>query len=253
MSRRFLSALILLPIIGLLVYTVLLNPGTKASPNELTVVTRTRGHEVVKAEILDNQVTVTLKNNHKQTITAFAISFGRTLRITEDFAYSEVHKGIAPGDIFQQDYQLSTSDIASGLPTLYLLNVLLENGSEDGDSLSAQRIKDERLGQKIQILRTLRILEKQAKLPQDLRTLKHDVAAALDTAESETLTTLNELQPATPLDERNKLSDDVRAGLQVGRGKMLQRLEALEQFPSDRRETAFKELKKRSSDLLSKL
>lgn len=251
MLRRFLSALILLPIIGLLVYTVLLNPSAKASPKELTVVTRTRGHEVLKAEALDDQVTVTLKNNHKQTITAFSISFGNTYTITEDFAYSEVHKGIAPGDIFEKRYQLSASDLGSELPTLYLLTVLLENGSEDGDSLAAQKIKDERIGEKIQILRTLRILEKQAKLPKDLKLLKGDVVAALNVGESETLITLNELQPLPS--KRNKLSDDVRNGLQVGRGKMLQRLEALEQFPSDRRESAFTELKTRSSDLLTKL
>jgi hypothetical protein len=196
-------------------------------------------------------VTVTLKNNHKQTITAFSISFGNTYTITEDFAYSEVHKGIAPGDIFEKRYQLSASDLGSELPTLYLLTVLLENGSEDGDSLAAQKIKDERIGEKIQILRTLRILEKQAKLPKDLKLLKGDVVAALNVGESETLITLNELQPLPS--KRNKLSDDVRNGLQVGRGKMLQRLEALEQFPSDRRESAFTELKTRSSDLLTKL
>lgn len=253
MLRRFLSALILLPIIGLLVYTVLLNPSAKASPTELNVVTRTRGYEVLKAEALDDQVTVTLKNNHKQTITAFSISFGNTFRITEDFAYSDVHQGIAPGDIFQGRYQLSASDIGSGLPTLYLLTVLLENGSEDGDSLVAQGIKGERIGEKIQILRTLRILEKEARLPKNLRVLKDDVVAALNTAESETLVTLNELQEADPLRRGNKLSDDVRAGLQVGREKMLQRLEALEQFPSDVRETAFMELKTRSSYLLTKL
>ncbi len=250
MLRRFLSALILLPIIGLLVYTVLLNPSAKASPKELTVVSRTRGHEVLKAEALDDQVTVTLKNNHKQTITAFSISFGNTYKITEDFAYSEIHQGIAPGDIFEKRYQLFASDIGAEDSTLYLLTVLLDNGSEDGDSLAAQKIKDERIGEKIQILRTLRILDKQEKLPKDLKLLKGDVVAALNAGESETLTTLNELQP---LLRKNKLSDDVKKGLQVGRGKMLQRLEALEQFPSDRRESGFTELKTRSSNLLTKL
>lgn len=250
MLRRFFAALIILPVIGLSLYTVLLNPSAEASPKELTVVTRTKGHEVLKAEVLDNQVTVRLKNNHKQTITAFTISFDNNFTITEDFAYSEIHLGISPGDIFEKRYQLSASDIGSGLPTLYLLTVLLESGSEDGDSLAAQKIKDERVGEKIQILRTLRILEKQEKLPKDLKLLKGDVVAALNAGESETLTTLNELQP---LLRRNRLSDDVKKGLQVGRGKILQRLEALEQFPSYLRESAFTELKTRSNDLVTKL
>jgi len=253
MLRRFLSALIVLPIVGLLVYTILLNPSAKASPKELTVVTRTRGHEVLKAEAVDGQVTVTLKNNHRQTITAFSISFGNTLRIASDFAYSEVHKGIAPGDTYQKQYQLSASDISPELPTLYLQTVLLEDGNEDGDALIAQRIKDERIGEKIQLLRAIRILEKHAKLPKDMRGLKGEVVAALDAEESETLTALNELHPGQQRNARSKLSDDVKAGLLTGQGKMLQRLEALEQFPVEHQETAFKDLKMRASSLINKL
>ncbi len=250
MFRRFLAGLITLPIIGLLVYTVLLNPGAKASPRELTVVTRTKGHEVLKAELVYNQVNLTLKNNHEQTITAFSISFGNTFKITEDFAYSDIHHGITPGDTFEKRYRLAASDIVSGPPTLHLLTVLLEDGSEDGDSLAARRIKDERVGEKIQFLRALRILERQERLPTDVKLLKAEVVAALNADDAEMLTTLNELQP---LLRKNKLSDDVKMGLQFGREKMLQRLEALEHFPTDRRESAFTELKTRSSDLLTRL
>lgn len=253
MFRPFLACLILLASIILLAYTVLF-PSVKASPKELTVVTKTRGHEVLRAELVDDQVTATLKNNHDRTITAFSIRFGDTLRITPDFAYSEIHRGIAPGDTFKEHYQLSSSDVASGPPTLYLLTVLLEGGGEDGDPVVTQRIKDARLGQKIQIFRTLKILEKEAKLPRNLKALKDDVDAALNTEDSDALNTLNELQPGNPrLSRKKKLSDDVKEGLQVGRGKMLQRLEALEQFPSDLRENAFMELKTRTRDLLTKL
>jgi hypothetical protein len=253
MLRRFLATLIALPIISLFVYTTLINPGAKASPKQFTVVTRTRGYEVLKAEALDDQVKFTLENNHEHTITAFSITFGSTFKITEDFAYSEVHKGIAPGDIFEKSYQLSPSDVRPELPTLSLLTVLLENGSDDGDSVEAQKIKDERLGEKIQIFRTLRILERQAKLPKDLKVLTDDVVASLNAAESETLITLNELQGAAPSSKRNKLSDGVEAGLQAGREKMLQKLEALERFPNDRREAAFEDLKTRFNQLVVKL
>jgi hypothetical protein len=253
MLRRFLATLIVLPLIGLFIYTTLINPGAKASPKQFTVVTRTRGYELVKAEVLDDQVKFTLKNNHEQTITAFSITFGSTFKITEDFAYSEVHKGIAPGDIFEKSYQLSASDIRPELPTLSLLTVLLENGSDDGDSLEAQKIKDERLGEKIQVFRTLRILERQAKLPKDLKGLTDDIVASLDASESESLVTLNELQRADTSSKRNRLSDEVKAGIQVGRGKMLQKLEALERIPNDRWETAFEDLKTRFNHLVVRL
>ena len=251
MFNRLLTALLLLPIIGLMVYTVLLNPSADASPQQPTVVTKTRGYETLEAEIVNDQVRVTLKNNHKRTITAFAISFGDTYRITEDFAYSDVHLGIAPGEVFARSYNLPPLPTGAA-PTLYLLTVLLENGGHDGDALAAQKIKDERLGQKIQVLRSLKILERHQ--PKDIRLIKDEVSAALNTTESETLITLNELQPAGGLSNASsKLSDDVRQGLQIGREKMLKRVEILQQVPSESLDEAFSELKQRSNNLLAKL
>src|SRR5690349_2696555 len=178
MPRRFITALIVVATILLLAYTVPLNRKASASPQELTVISRTRGDEVLTAEVLDNQVRIRLKNNHRDTITAFAIYFNNTT-IKVDFAYSEVHFGIEPGDIFQKSYPLSPSPTGSELPTLYLLTVLLKNGANEGNFKVAQEIQDERLGQKIQILRTLRVLEKEGESGKDLKTIKSDIVAAL--------------------------------------------------------------------------
>jgi hypothetical protein len=129
--------------------------------------------------------------------------------------------------------------------------VLLKNGTKDGNSKIAQEIKDERLGEKIQILRTLRILEKEGQSRTDLKTTNSDIAAALDSGEVETCNTLNELEPASRID--NKLSDDLRNGLQVGREKMLRRFEILEQLPPESREQGFMELQDRLNKLFAKL
>lgn len=250
MLRRFLGAAISLPILGLLIYTVLLNPRAQASPQELSVVTKTRGNEELKATILNGQIRFLLKNNHPETITAFAISFG-DLTIKEDFAYSDVHFGIEPGDTFETSYPVSSSPAGSQLPTLYLLTVLLKNGAEDGSSKVSREIKDERLGEKIQILRTLRILEKEGLVRRDLKAIKSDIVAALNAGESETLTTLREVQP----NERsnNKLSDDLKNGLQWGRETMLQRFEVVEQERAEYQQEAFMKLKERSQKLFAKL
>jgi hypothetical protein len=247
MLRRLAIALIVPSIVGLLVYTVLLNPAepSRASQDPL-VVNKTTGCEI-KAEIVNNQVAITLKNNHAKTVTAFAIGFGNNHRITEDFAYSEVHLGIAPGEVFQERYP--QPPLTGSVPTLYLLTALLENGSHDGNFLIAQKIRDERLGEKVQVHRTLRILENQKTLGKDPKALKDEVDAALSKAEPETLATLNELARTTP----KQLSDDVKRGLQVGREKMLRRLAALEQFPSESRERELMELKARFSALLTRL
>src|SRR2546421_7987883 len=76
------------------------------SSNAITVTSQTRGDEVLTAEFLNGRATIRLKNNHKETITAFVIRIGDTT-ISEDFAYSEVRFGIEPGDTLQRDYPVS--------------------------------------------------------------------------------------------------------------------------------------------------
>ena len=250
MTRRLIAALSVVAVIVLFAYTVLLTPNGSASSQELNVISRTRGDEVLTAEILNNQLRIRLKNNHKDTITAFAIRFTDTV-IKADFAYSDVHFGIEPGDTFQKNYTVSASAPGSEPPTVYLLTVLLKDGTKDGDSKVAQEIKDERLGEKIQILRTLRILEKEGPSVPELKTTKSDIAGALDTGELEVRKILNELEPTLPID--NKLSDHLKNGLQVAREKMLRRFEVLEQLPPEQREKEFTQLKDRLNKLFAKL
>ena len=249
MVRRFVASSIALLVIGLLTYSILFNPSASASPQELTVISRTRGDEVLTAELSDNQVRIRLKNNHTETITAFAISFSNKT-IKEDFAYSDVHFGIEPGDTFQTSYPIPPSP-SGELPTVYLLTVLLKKGARDGNLKVAKEIEDVRLAEKIQILRTLKILKKEGKSRRDLKTIKSDIVAALNAGEVETRSILNELQPSSRTD--SKLSDDLRSGLQWGRETMLRRFQVVEQQPPEYREQAFMELQERLHKLFAKL
>ena len=135
-------------------------------------------------------------------------------------------------------------------PTIHLLAVLLKDGTDDGNSKVAQQIKDQRLGQKLQILRTLRILEREGQSQKDLKTTKSDIFAALNTSESETLVSLSELLPTR---SDNRLSDELKAGLEWGREKMLQRFDVVENLPTENQEQGFKDLKDRARKLFSKL
>jgi hypothetical protein len=250
LSGRLLGVAVLLSMLGLLIYTVLLSSPAQASPKDVIVVTKTRGREELKAAIVDGQLQIKLKNNHAETITAYAISFG-DLTIKEDFAYSEVNFGIEPGDTLEKSYSVSPSGIEVEPPTIYLLAVLLKDGTKDGDSKVAHQIKDERLGEKIQIFRTLKILEKEVQPRRDLKAIKSDIVAALNTGEVETRVSLNDLQPTAQVN--SKVSDDLRSGLQVGREKMLRRFEVLEQLPIEDRDRGFAELKERANKLFAKL
>ena len=245
MVRRFVAPLITLIAIGLFTYVVVSKPSASASPQELTVISQTKGAEVLTAQVVDNEVKIKLKNNHQDTITGFAISLnGTTIKV--DFAQSGVNVGIEPGDTLEESYPLSPSPTGEP-PTLHLLTVLLKNGARDGNVKVAREMEDVRLGEKIQILRTLRILEKQGK---DLKTIKSDIEAALNAGELETLSTLKELQPTR---NDSKLSDHVRNGLQWGRETLQHRLEAIEQLPSESQEHALIRLKERSQFVLAKL
>jgi len=247
MPRRFFAALSILAVFVLLAYTVLPSSSASASPQELNVVSRTKGNEVLTAEVLDNRVRIRLKNNHKETITAFSIRVSGTA-IKEDFAYSEVHFGIDPGETFERRYPVSPS---SEVPTIHLLTVLLKDGTDDGNSEVAQEIRDERLGEKIQISRMLRILDQEGQSPKDLKTTRSNIVAALNTSESETLVSLSELSATSRNDD--KLSDDLKAGLQWGREKMLRRFDDLEKLPTENREQGFTDLKDRARKLFAKL
>ena len=250
MPSRFITALSVIAVIVLLALTVLLNPKASASPKEVTVISRTSGNEVLTGEVLDQKLRIKLKNNHKKTITAFAISFDDTV-IREDFAYSEVHSGIEPGDSFEKSYSLSPPHLRSEPLTLHLLTVLLDDGTKEGDSKVAQQMRDGRLGQKIQILRTLRIFENEDQSLKDLKATKSSIVAALDNGELEVFIILKEIQPTSRLDTR--LSDDLRNGLHWGREKMLRRFEEVEQLPTEHREQAFRKLKDRLQKLFAKL
>lgn len=250
MLRRFLAAVGTLSILLVFTYTVLPNHSVSASPQELIVKSQTKGDETLKADFLDDQIRIRLQNNHKQTITAFAISFEDTTVIA-DFAYSEVHFGIEPGETFEKSYPFSRSSIGAEVPTLHLLTVVLKDGTSDGNSKVAQQIKDERLGEKIQIHRMLKIFEEEGFSRKDLKTVKGDVSAALDAGEYEARIVRKELLPSSSLNDN--LSEDLKSGLHWGREKMLRKFQTLEQLPRERQEQGLIELKGRAQKLLSKL
>jgi hypothetical protein len=250
MFRRFVAPFLALLVIALIAYTVLFNPHVSASPQELTVKSRTKGYEGLKADFLDDQLRIRLQNNHKETVTAFAISFGDTI-VKEDFAYSEVNFGIEPGETFEKSYPFSRNSLSNVLPTLHLLTVVLKDGTDDGDFRVAQQIKDERLGEKIQIHRTLKILEGEGFSRKDMKTLKDEVITALDASEYEARIIRKELLQASSMDDN--FSEDLKKGLHWGREKMLRTFQTLERLPTERQERELIKLKDRAHKLFAKL
>jgi hypothetical protein len=250
MPRQFTAALIVVAILVLLAFTMRLDPKTSASPQELTVNSRTKGYEGLNADLVDNQILIRLQNNHKETITAFAIRFGSTI-VKEDFAYSEVHFGIEPSETFQKSYPFSRSSLGAELPTLHLLAVLLKDNTTDGDSTVVQEMKDQRLGEKIQIHRLLKVLEKEGSSRKDIEALKREITDALNASESEARIIRKELLPASRIDDN--LSEALKNGLHWGRETTLRRFQELEELPGEQQEEGFIRLKDRAHKLFAKL
>ena len=71
-TRLILAALSVLALILLFAYTVLLKPNASAS-QELKVISQTRGNEELTALVLNNQVKIRLKNNHKEMLRRFEV------------------------------------------------------------------------------------------------------------------------------------------------------------------------------------
>jgi len=247
MSRRYVTGLSVLVLIALVACALLFNPRASASPRELTVKSQTKGYEVLKAYLVDNEVRIQLQNHHPETITAVALRITGTASVKEDFAYSEVNFGIEPEGTFEASYPVAPG---AEVPTVLLLAVMLKDGTEDGDARAAQQIKDQRLGQKLQIVRALRILEREGQSRKDLKTTKSDVFAALNTSDSETLVSLSELSPSR---SDNQLSDELKAGLRWGREKMLRKLDDLEKQPAEDQAQGLTRLKDKAHKLVAKL
>ena len=250
MVPRFLVAITVLLILLGFTYTGVRHPSVSPSPQELTVKSRTRGNEILKADVLGDDVRIRLQNKHAQTITAFAISLGNTT-VKVDFAYSEVSSGIEPGETLEKSYSFSHSAIRAENPTLHLLTVLLRDGTTDGDLKVAQEIYDQRLGQKIQLQRMLKVLEKGKFSRKDIKALTGEINAALEAGEDEARIIRKELVPASAIDD--DFSEALRKGLHWGREKMKKRLQDLEHLPTQYQEEGFLELKGWAHKLYAKL
>jgi len=203
----------------------------------LAVLNKTSAFQVVKAERVHDKFTVALKNNYGHRITAFVITVGKEFRITEDFICSEVSNevGIKSQEIFQRTYSIPSPQRFETSLDVTLQTVVLDDNTGDGDPILFEELRDTRLGQAIQIRRSLRLLNKYidgASGDYSSR-LKDDLEKALDAPETETLTELRELRPLGIINRKgqNSLNDSFKEGLAAGRNDVLRKLNAAEQSP----------------------
>ena len=192
----------------------------------------TRSLEVLSAEKDGGRIKISMRNNSDQAITSYAFTFNvapKTVeKFREEFATSEAYLAIAPGDVFNRELGFSPSFNDPGDITLNLVAVVFEDKSSEGDPLTIRQIEDDRLGQKVQLMRALPILERLLSMG-DAELVSYfdqeapdDFEAALDAPAGEQIKQLRKGN-ARALDraEPERASERLQAALRQGKASVL--------------------------------
>jgi len=194
---------------------------------------RTSTFQVTDAQRVEEQLTLSFMNNDGRRVTAFVITIGKGYSIKEDFITSEVSDevGIKPRQTFQRTYPFPSSPLQSTDVTLQA--AVFDDKTGDGNPIIFEEIMDTRLGQALQIKRSIKLLEQyvDSMNGQDsVGKLKAELEVHLSRPETETMAALQELQGVGTINRSNKssVSDSVYAGLAAGRTDVLRRVAELE-------------------------
>lgn len=204
-----------------------------AAQRNSDVINHTKSLEVVSAVRNAGELYIALRNDYSKNVMAYAISIG-DFRFTEDFAFSGLAEaGILPNTTYE--LRIPTSDSTK---PINIAAVILDGGTGDGNSAVLQDIKDQRLGERIQIERTLKLLDNYLKLPSSkinsgVGELKSQIVSELDAPEADSLTALRELQPAR---QWSSLSEESKNALGNGKQYVLGDFRTVEAAQNTREE-----------------
>lgn len=87
--RVYVFAAVLILALSVLVLTRNV-PSKTAQSGNISVLNKTSTFQVISAQQVNDRLSLSLKNNSAHTVTAFVITVGSELRITEDFVTSEI-------------------------------------------------------------------------------------------------------------------------------------------------------------------
>jgi hypothetical protein len=220
--------------------STVLSSSTKSNKAVVRVNNLTRSFEVLKAEIHQGHVHVSLRNNSDKAIMTYVFtqieppSVG-TFR--EEFANSELDLVIAPGRIVNKE--LAGFSLSPDHPqelNLNLAAIIFEDKSSEGDPKIIHEIEEERLGEKIQLMRVLPILDRLLSLSDAEmvayfnQTAPHDFEAALNAPSTELAIQLRkERIQQFSLEDPDQFVEKLRFGLKSGRESVLHKYQELKE------------------------
>jgi hypothetical protein len=212
------------------------NPSRKS---KVVISNHTQSCNLIQAEKHNGHVKIALKNNSNKSVTAFVISFVSSpndlFTIKEEFATADTDLAISPGETYEKVINLPNS--INNLTTIPvdLTAVIFNDKSGEGDPKIIKGIAEERLGEKIQYLKSIQFLDGMLKLKQDELSVyistkfSNDLLAALTLSETDMLDQLKKFQHRTiSQQEMKEVTEQMKNGISNGKEAILHDIQRLE-------------------------
>jgi len=210
---------------------------TRSVPNstgpnyQSKMLNRTRSLEVLRTDRDTANVSLILKNNYGQSITAFVVSIGKEYQVQEEFVFAETfgEVGIQPSKTYQKSIPLPESlQMEPELP-IVIEAVILADGVGDGSPLVYEHMVEERVGRAVQIRRSLRLLNQYLRSNSSsvaINDLTSGITTALGAPEAKTLSDIQEFRPLGSINSRSGslISDHLNRGLKNGQEDVLRQI-----------------------------
>ena len=223
----------------------------KLQKSSIQVNNRTQNCQVLSAEKYNGYVKLYLKNDSSKDITAFvissAISPNTIFKFEEEFVFSEADFVITSGGIYEKQINIPSSLNKKQDLSFDLSAVIFDDKSSEGDQTVVKEILDKRLGEKIQLMRTIPLLERMLALPDrgmlpNFDSFKRELITTLNAPGKDLLTQLEEQRPQVKGSQIvNKLSEQMETGLQTGQEAVLREIQNLEELQKHQGGNALRE------------
>lgn len=123
---------------------------------------------VVRAERYSGHIKVALRNDSSRSVTSFVMASslpdGGLFTVKEEFVYSENAMVIGPGKDYEKEFSIPSSLNQMTHLSVSLLTVVFDDKTYEGDRDIAQKIADERSGEKIQLVRVVSLMRSKLEL-----------------------------------------------------------------------------------------
>jgi len=231
--------LLLVPVLVGIVYLggTVLSSSPKKDKSIIRINNLTRSFEVLSAKKYDGHLNLSLRNNSNKAITAYVFTSRMdpqtVFTFSEDFAFSEVGAVIAPGQDYEKTIGISNTLNRRNEVVLALSAIIFEDNTGEGDPKAIRDIQDDRLGQKIQIMKALPVLDKLLRLSDTAlvsywnKTARQDFEVALDAPNTDALMKLNKkpINNGEPYNENE--SEQFKTGTQTAKESILQKYQEM--------------------------